>query len=161
MILARVPVTRRVTCVAALADDRMALQAAGPAANREEGAVSEDAMGALREPPVRSIESVNGAVVVHLRGELDLYNADEVRHALADVASQRPDRVVVDLTEVEFVDSTALGVFVEARAKLENREAFLLAAPGAEARRALEVSGLERHFGIHETVDAARSAQLD
>jgi hypothetical protein len=30
-----------------------------------------------------------------------------------------------------------------------------LAAPGLEARRALEVSGLDRHFAVHETVESA------
>ena len=57
-----------------------------------------------------------GAVVVHLEGELDLYNAPEVRTALLELASEQPERLVVDLAEVAFVDSTALGVLIEARA---------------------------------------------
>ena len=122
--------------------------------------MSNDVVGELREPPVRSIESVNGTVVVSLAGELDLYNADEVREALAGATDGGPERLVVDLSGVEFIDSTALGVLIEARTKLPNRRAFLLAAPGIETRRALEVSGLDRHFGIHDTVDAARSASI-
>jgi anti-anti-sigma factor len=109
---------------------------------------------------VRSIEAVNGAVVVSLGGELDLYNADEVREALAVAADGQPERLVIDLSGVEFIDSTALGVLIEARTKLANRRAFLLAAPRIETRRALEVSGLDRHFGIHDTVDAARAASV-
>jgi anti-sigma B factor antagonist len=122
--------------------------------------MSDDVVGELREPPVRSIESVNGAVIVSLGGELDLYNAEEVREALAGAADGQPERLVVDLSGVEFIDSTALGVLIEARTKLPNRRAFLLAAPGIETRRALEVSGLDRHFGIHDTVDAARAASV-
>jgi anti-sigma B factor antagonist len=122
--------------------------------------MSDDVVGELREPPVRNIEAVNGTVVVSLGGELDLYNADEVREALAGAADGQPERLVVDLSEVEFIDSTALGVLIEARTKLPNRRAFLLAAPGIETRRALEVSGLDRHFGIHDSVDAARSASI-
>jgi anti-sigma B factor antagonist len=122
--------------------------------------MSDDVVGDLRERPVRSIESVNGAVVVSLGGELDLYNAEEVREALAGAADRQPERLVVDLSAVEFIDSTALGVLIEARTKLTNRRAFLLAAPGMETRRALEVSGLDRHFGIHDTVDAARAAAV-
>jgi anti-anti-sigma factor len=61
---------------------------------------------------------------------------------------------------VEFIDSTALGVLIEARTKLENRRAFLLAAPGLETLRALEVSGLARQFGIHDSVDDAQAAKL-
>jgi anti-sigma B factor antagonist len=122
--------------------------------------MTDDVVGELREPPVRSIEAVNGTVVVSLGGELDLYNADEVREALAGAADGQPERLVVDLSGVEFIDSTALGVLIEARTKLTNRRAFLLAAPRIETRRALEVSGLDRHFGIHDTVDAARAASV-
>jgi anti-sigma B factor antagonist len=122
--------------------------------------MTDDVVGELREPPVRSIESLNGTVVVTLGGELDLYNADEVRKALAGAADRQPERLVVDLSGVEFMDSTALGVLIEARTKLTNRRAFLLAAPRMETRRALEVSGLDRHFGIHDTVDAARTAAV-
>jgi anti-sigma B factor antagonist len=68
--------------------------------------------------------------------------------------------VIVDLGAVEFVDSTALGVLIEARTRLANRRAFLLAAPQLETRRALEISGLDRHFSVHETVPAALVAKL-
>jgi anti-sigma B factor antagonist len=100
---------------------------------------------------------VNGAVVLHLAGELDLYNADELRAALADVLAQEPTRVVVEMSEVEFVDSTALGVLIEARAKLGPRT-LLLAAPQLETRRTLQVSGLDRHLPVHDSVDDAVNA---
>src|ERR671933_250696 len=109
----------------------------------------------LQREPVLGIEKNNGSCVIRLAGELDLYNADAVRQALFDAASECPDRLVVDLSEVEFIDSTALGVLIEARTKLENRKAFLLAAPGLETRRALQISGLDRHFTVHDTVPDA------
>jgi anti-sigma B factor antagonist len=111
----------------------------------------------VRQPPVAGIETRDGGVVVHLAGELDLYNAPEVRAALEEVAGSNPARVVVDLAEVEFVDSTVLGVLIEARRRFEERAAFLLAAPGHEVRRALEVSGLDRHLRVVESVDDAFS----
>lgn len=114
-------------------------------------------MSPLREPPVRSVEQRNGAVVVHLGGELDLYNADDVRGALAQAIDSSPDRIVVDMAEVEFVDSTALGVLIEARSKL-GRSTLLLAAPQLETRRTLQVSGLDRHLPVHDSVDDALSA---
>ncbi len=119
----------------------------------------ESGVGGLREPPVRAIERVAEAVVVHLRGELDLHNAQEVRDALNALGESAPERVVVDLGEVEFIDSTVLGVLVEARKSLQGTTALLLAAPGPETRRALEVSGLATYFGVHDTVEAARAAQ--
>jgi anti-anti-sigma regulatory factor len=51
-------------------------------------------------------------------------------------------------------------VLIEARTKLRNKRAFLLAAPQLETKRALEISGLDRHFAVHETVDEALEAKL-
>ena len=117
-----------------------------------------DSVSPLREPPVRGVEQLNGSVVVRLGGELDLYNADDVRAALNQALDSDPERVVVDMAEVEFVDSTALGVLIEARTRMADRNGFRLAAPGLEARRALEVSGLDRHFHVHDTVAEALKA---
>lgn len=114
----------------------------------------------LSEHPVGGIDRRNGATVVRLVGELDLYNAPEVREALLQLCGEQPQRLVIDLTDVEFVDSTALGVLIEARTKLENRRAFMLAAPGLETHRALTISGLDQHLSVHETVDAALEAKV-
>ena len=116
--------------------------------------------GSLDRNPVLGVEKVNGACVIRLAGELDLYNANTVREALLDACGGPPERIVVDLSEVEFVDSTTLGVLIEARTKLANRKSFLLAAPGLETRRALQISGLDRHFSVHDTVEEALNAQL-
>lgn len=115
----------------------------------------------LSEHPVGAIDRKDGAVVVQLVGELDLYNAPQVRTALLDLCAEQPERLVVDLAEVDFVDSTALGVLIEARTRLENRASFLLASPGLETHRALTISGLDRHLSVHDTVDSALAAELD
>lgn len=114
----------------------------------------EGALGG-RVDPVAGVDRRDDGVVVRLAGELDLYNAHQVREALLACSAENPARLVVDLGEVQFVDSTALGVLVEARSRMEDKQAFLLAAPGVETRRALEVSGLDRHFNVRESVDEA------
>jgi anti-sigma B factor antagonist len=111
-----------------------------------------------RESAVSGIDSRNGAVVVSLAGELDLYNAEQVRSALLDACAGEPEVLVVDLEEVSFIDSTALGVLIEARSRMADRSGFRLAAPGLETRRALEVSGLDRHFLVHDTIAEALEA---
>jgi anti-sigma B factor antagonist len=114
----------------------------------------------LRKNPVLSVETAGSACVVKLAGELDLYNAPRVRDALVEACADAPERVIIDLTEVEFIDSTALGVLIEARRKLTNNRAFLLAGPGLETRRALEISGLDRHFTVHTSVSEALVAKV-
>ena len=116
--------------------------------------MGDESVEPLREAPVRAVETVNGSVVVRLAGELDLYNAEEIRAALARAIEASPRRVVVDLADVEFVDSTALGVLIEARSKL-GRDGLALAAPQLDTRRTLQVSGLDRHLPVHDTVEDA------
>ena len=114
----------------------------------------------LRKDPVLGVEEVGAAYVVRLGGELDLYNAGQVRTALVDASAKAPERIVVDLGEVEFIDSTALGILIETRSKLDNQGGFLLAAPRLETRRALQISGLDKIFAVHETVAEALSAKV-
>ena len=119
--------------------------------------MGEEPVAPLREPPVRGVETIGDAVVVRHAGELDLYNADDVRTALTGALAAAPSRVVVDLSAVEFVDSTALGVLIEARSKL-GPNGLVLAEPQLETRRALQVSGLDRHLPVHDSVEAALEA---
>ena len=83
-----------------------------------------------------------------------------VREERVSAAARSPERLVVELSGVTFIDSTGLGVLIEARTRLANRKAFLLVAPGLETRRALEISGLDRHFAVHDSLDEALSASV-
>jgi anti-sigma B factor antagonist len=114
----------------------------------------------LRKHPVLGVDAVGRARVVRLGGELDLYNAAQVRSALDEARAEAPERIVVDLGQVEFIDSTALGILIETRTKLENRDGLLLAAPGLETRRALQISGLDKLFIVHDTVPDALGAKV-
>src|ERR671928_660596 len=139
----------------------MAARAGGPRTSwgrrrplTEAGAPGTGASGG-RESAVTGVDRREEAVVLSLAGELDLYNAEEVRSGLLDACAGEPKVLVVDLEEVTFIDSTALGVLIEARSRMADRSGFRLAAPGLETRRALEVSGLDRHFLVFDTVDDA------
>ena len=113
-----------------------------------------------REAAVTGVDRRDGALVVSLAGELDLYNAEEVRSGLLDACAGDPDLLVVDLEQVTFIDSTALGVLVDAHRRMGGRAKFRLAAPGLETKRALEVSGLDQHFSVHDSVaDAVGAAR--
>lgn len=123
------------------------------------GAARDETSG-IREAAVSGIERKDGSTIVSLAGELDLYNAHEVREALLECCAESPTRLIVDLSGVKFIDSTALGVLIEARTRMPNRRGFLLAAPGLETKRALEISGLDRHFAVHDSLDAALAAAV-
>jgi len=110
--------------------------------------------------PVDGIERHDRGATVRLAGELDLFSVPIVRKALLELAAERPGRLVIDLSAVEFIDSTALGALVEAKRQIESAGSrFLLAAPGSHVRRALSISGLDRHLGITDSVEQALEAE--
>jgi anti-sigma B factor antagonist len=132
--------------------------AAADKLGEEEKILTDAGASAGRESAVTGVDRRDEAVVLSLAGELDLYNAEDVRGALLDACAGEPNMLIVDLGEVTFIDSTALGVLIEARSRMADRSGFRLAAPGLETRRALEVSGLDRHFLVHDTVAEALEA---
>ena len=118
-------------------------------------APAQDGTAGMREDPVASVERADGSIVVSLAGELDLYNAEEIKSAVREAGARKPDRLVIDLAEVGFVDSTVLAVLIDARRRQLGHGTFHLAAPSREVRRALGVSGLDRHLAVHDTIEDA------
>ena len=111
--------------------------------------------GGLRLPALAELREDDGTVVVRLQGELDLHNAPELRAAFDEALARGPARLVVDLSDVEFLDSTALSALLGARKRQVDRGVFRVAAPGAEARRALRVAGVEQHLDVFDSLDSA------
>jgi anti-sigma B factor antagonist len=93
-----------------------------------------------------SISDRDGRAVVVIRGELDLATAPELEAAIQGRLDEGQD-VVVDLRELEFMDSTGLRVLVSAHARVEGTEQrFLIVRPlpGAPIERILAVAGVEQ-----------------
>ncbi len=51
---------------------------------------------------------------VQLNGEIDAYTASDLKNKIMPIASEKEVHIVVDFTEVEYMDSTGLGVFYSA-----------------------------------------------
>jgi anti-sigma B factor antagonist len=101
-------------------------------------------------------EEREGWKVVHVAGEIDLRTAPELRERLATLLDEGADRLVVDLEQVHFIDSTALSVMVGAHKRLVRQGAVLhLATTGVQVGRVLAITGLSRVFAVHDTVDEA------
>ncbi|HVL96479.1 MAG TPA: STAS domain-containing protein [Solirubrobacteraceae bacterium] len=105
------------------------------------------------------IERVDDTVQVHLRlrGDLDLYSAPEFDDALVDVEGEKWPTIVLDLRQLEFLDSMALRLIMrtQARAKQDGRRLVLVRGPEF-IDRVFELSGLRDHL---ELVDEPPAAQ--
>jgi anti-sigma B factor antagonist len=89
------------------------------------------------------------AIVLVLDGELDTANAAHVRDELHGLLDDAPARLVIDLREVTFVDSTGIGVLVGAARRARTTETSLsLRGPTRATLRVLELTGLSETFDI-------------
>lgn len=96
------------------------------------------------------------ATVVKAAGDLDLATADRLRETLEALIAGRYTRLVVDLTEVPFVDSTGLGALVSGlRASARAGGSLKLAAPGEAVMRVLTLTRMDRLFDVCDSVDDA------
>ncbi|WP_158581627.1 STAS domain-containing protein [Actinomadura spongiicola] len=97
-----------------------------------------------------------GRAVVRLRGELDIASVDELRRHLNDARREHGERLVLDLTGLEFMDSGGLSVIVACyKATTAGGGGLTLAAPRPIVRRALEITGLHRRIPVTDTVEDA------
>lgn len=99
----------------------------------------------------------DGVTVIVLEGEHDLGTVADVRDAIT-AAADSGDAIVIDLCSTTFVDSSILGVILEARrAAQEEARGFAVGCDGtAEAvRRVLEVTGLKDELPVHPDRPAA------
>ena len=87
--------------------------------------------------------------VVTLAGQLDVATAPDLRQALQEAQYAGAHRVVVDLAELQFLDSLGLGVLVGGlrRARLHGGR-LVLAGANDRIRQILEVTGLDRTFQL-------------
>lgn len=98
-----------------------------------------------------SSRSQGGHAIVTVTGEIDLYTAPRLHGELAAViASAVPgSRVVLDMSGVDFCDSTGMNVLLSSlRASREKDVEFALAAPRLAVKKILQVTGLESVFTI-------------
>ncbi len=103
-----------------------------------------------------SLETRGGAVVVAASGEVDLATAPELRDRLDAAIGHGNDRVVVDLRDVTFIDSTGLGMLIRAFNQCKERGVrFSLVIAEARILKVFEITGLTDLFPISTTIEDA------
>jgi anti-anti-sigma factor len=93
------------------------------------------------ELKIRVSRDGNTATVV-ATGEIDLSTVDELRSAVTG-AAEDVEQLLLDLTDVEFIDSAGLGGLLELRSTLRSRNVTLeISAGEGPVRQAMEITGL-------------------
>jgi anti-sigma B factor antagonist len=100
---------------------------------------------------------VDGVRLLEVFGELDLATAPRLCGRLDEARAQRVRRVVIDLTGVDFCDSTGLRALVGASTELRHAGGRLavVALPGGAVARLFDVTGIREGLPTHDTQQEA------
>ncbi|MBT1094084.1 anti-anti-sigma factor [Streptomyces sp. WAC 05379] len=100
----------------------------------------------------------DGIRVVTAAGEIDYDTCEELQQAL-EPSGPLPPRVVVDMHQVTFMDSSGINVLLGAYRTHTTAGGWLrLAGPTGAAKRALQLVGLDTVIDCHETLSQALNA---
>lgn len=106
-----------------------------------------------------STRTAESCTVVAVAGDLDISTAPDLRAALVDVINADAPMVVVDLTEVQFLDSTALGVLVGSYTTVRNHSGrFAIVNDHEAVLKVLRITALHDVLGVQPTLDGAIAA---
>jgi anti-sigma B factor antagonist len=96
--------------------------------------------------------------VISVTGEIDVYTAPSLREKLNELMASGHYDLVVDLEDVEFLDSTGLGVLVGGLKRVRSHDGTLrLVCAQEKILKVFRITGLTKVFPIHPTLDAAMS----
>ncbi|AWB90875.1 STAS domain-containing protein [Aeromicrobium chenweiae] len=96
--------------------------------------------------------------VVELAGDIDIESARELRAHIVERISDSSSRVVVDLTDVAFMDSSGLGALVGGWQMTREDGEFRIAGASPVVQRVLSITGMEQVFQLYPTVADATSS---
>ena len=102
--------------------------------------------------------SANGTVFP-LEGELDLHVSPAIAESLSGIISRKPPRLLIDLSRVSYLDSSAIAVLIDAMQKVQKYGgAFGVVGMQESVRSIFEIARLDQVFRIFPTVEAAAAA---
>jgi anti-anti-sigma factor len=100
------------------------------------------------------VRRTDHATVLAVRGELDLASSTTLEQALEEAGGSEPELVVLDLREVEFMDSSGLAVIVKAHHRAENAGHRLGVINGSpQVKRLLSLTGMDERMTVVGTAE--------
>lgn len=97
------------------------------------------------------VDKTGADVVVRPAGEVDVYTSPNLKEALIEAISEGPERIIVDLQAVSFIDSMGLGVLLSGLKRARATGAgFELICGDEKIRKIFRITGLDKVFVIHD-----------
>ena len=99
------------------------------------------------------VERTGEAAIVHVRGDVSLYEVDRLRNELQALAAMKVRRIVLELSKMMFICSEGLGVIISAHIQCRHHQGRVdLVSPRATIRSLLTATRLTEMFPIYESV---------
>lgn len=106
-----------------------------------------------------SIREVDSIPVISISGEVDLYNAKEIKQVLDQKIQEGKYEIVVDVSEVPFMDSSGIGTLVTGMYKLRKYYGGLkVAGISGSVAKVFKLTGMESHLQVYESIEEAIQA---
>lgn len=110
-------------------------------------------------PNVKHVRSVGDATVVALQGEIDMHHTPGVQRVLSQAYEKKPSRLVVNLEDVTYMDSSGIGTLVETLRKIKAYDGKLvLCGMNERVHSVFEITRLDQFFTIVATEEEALTA---
>jgi len=105
---------------------------------------------------VKQVRWEGEVAIVELCGEIDLHRAPAVHKALLGEWEKKPMQLVIDMTEVGYLDSSGIGVLVEVFRRMNaSGGQFKLSGVGQRVRSVFEITRLDKFFKMYPSVAEA------
>ena len=100
--------------------------------------------------------SKGDAVILDITGEIDLYNAPEIKDIINNLIDQRKYNVVINLEKVSYIDSSGIGVLISSLSNLKKYQGGLkIINVFASVRKVFELTKLTSFFEIFDSEEEA------
>ena len=97
------------------------------------------------------VDEVQGRAVIRVAGDVDIETAPSLRYAVQELLEDGRRKLVVDVSRVDFIDSTGLGALIGALKDTEARKGDLeLICTQRRMLSLLHLTGLDEAFTVHE-----------
>ncbi len=101
---------------------------------------------------VKGVRKSASATVVTLCGDVDMHHAPRLHAALVEIASGRPRRLILDLRDVPYMDSSGVGTLVEILRRVKDYKGTMaLVGLTPRVRSVFEITKLDQFFTIRDT----------
>jgi len=99
----------------------------------------------------KNIKGMEQATLISLKGEVDIYSIGKFRESIEDKIRTQAPEIILDCTELSYMDSTGMGVLIELRNKAKDMgQKIIMMNPRPNIKKLLNITGVDKIIDIIE-----------